>query len=133
MTKIKEKYIIKLMTKGHKNKCELILFKNFKTLQKKYFKESNEIFKISLINSASFFNLKKIKKRKKVLAEFPFFLGEKERIKQSLRNMTEGVTVNKIYNEIIDSACKNSKSTINKEILHKNSFLKKKSTNFRWF
>lgn len=65
MTKIKEKYIIKLMTKGHKNKCELILFKNFKTLQKKYFKESNEIFKISLINSASFFQPKKNKKKEK--------------------------------------------------------------------
>ena len=133
MITIKDKYIIKIMEKGYKHKSESIFFKNFKKLQKKHIKESNEIFKISLMNSTSFFSIKKIKRKRKASIEFPVFLNEKTRIMYSLKHLTETMTMKNLYDEIISSATKKSKSSLNKEEIHKNSFLKKKAANFRWF
>lgn len=133
MIKFKTKYINQLMSKGKKNKSELILFTNLKKMQKSYNKDSTEILKLSVLNLAPFFNIKKRKRKRKNSLEFPFFLNQKKRIMYALKELTKNNTKPKFYSEMINSAKLTGHSIINKEKLHKESFLKKKTSNYRWF
>lgn len=118
---------------GKKNKSELILFKNFKKIQKEYGKDSTEIIKLSIINSSPFFNIKKIKRKRKNLIEFPFLLNKKTRIMYSFKKLTDNRTTKNLYSELIKSANQNGQASLDKDKLHKEAFIKKKTANYRWF
>jgi len=133
MIKFKTKYVNQLMFKGKKNKSELIFFNNCKKIQKSYNKNSTDILKISIINSSPFFNIKKIRRKRKNLIEFPFFLDKKTRIMYALKELTADKNKTAFYSEILNSANQKGKASNNKEKLHKESFLKKKTANYRWF
>ena len=133
MIKFKNKYINQLMFKGKKSKSELILFNQCKKIQKSSNKNSTDILKLAVINSSPFFNIKKIKRKRKNMIEFPFFLDKKTRIMYALKKLTDGTHKNTFYYEILDSANQKGKVSSNTEKLHKESFLKKKTANYRWF
>ena len=59
-----------LMRHGEKWQSELILLKNLKLLQKKTKKQLKRLIKLSMINSSSFFLLKKIQRKKKNVLVF---------------------------------------------------------------
>ena len=128
---IKTRLINIIMLKGKKNKSEVILFNNFKSLQKQTCFPLDSIIKLSIINSSPYFQLKEIKKKKFI--KFPFLLKKNNRITYSLRKITEETSKAKFYDLILSSANKEGNSVNYKKQLHKESFIKKKMSNYRWF
>ena len=51
----------------------------------------------------------------------------------ALKKLTDGTHKNTFYYEILNSANQKGKVSSNTEKLHKESFLKKKTANYRWF
>ena len=120
------------MSCGNKWKSENIFLKTSKKIQKLQKLQSNTIFKFAVINSSPYFDIKQVKKRKKKLIEFPFLLPNTLRISCSIKNIIN--QQKKILHlNLIDSVDNSGVSVDLKKKIHKESFLKKKVSNYRWF
>ena len=118
-----------LMRHGEKWQSELILLKNLKLLQKKTKKQLKRLIKLSMINSSSFFLLKKIQRKKKNVLEFPFILHKKQ--KYGIKEISK---VNKnLIDELLESANNRGKLVSKKKELYANVFATKKLAHYRWF
>ena len=118
-----------LMRHGEKWQSELILLKNLKLLQKKTKKQLKRLIKLSMINSSSFFLLKKIQRKKKNVLEFPFILHKKQ--KYGIKEISK---VNKnLIDELLESANNRGKLVSKKKELYTNVFVTKKLAHYRWF
>jgi ribosomal protein S7 len=128
----KSSFINQLMSCGNKWKSENIFLKTSKKIQKLQKLQSNTIFKFAVINSSPYFDIKQVKKRKKKLIEFPFLLPNTLRISCSIKNIIN--QQKKILHlNLIDSVDNSGVSVDLKKKIHKESFLKKKVSNYRWF
>ena len=127
------------MKNGKKNVSEKIFLKISKDLQKTP-KNAQSVFKIAILNSSPVIFLKQIKRRRKQTTEFPFLLKPKLRISYGVKILISSCKINKNNNfsknfktEVLNSASKIGQSFIRRNEIHKNSFLKKKFSNYRWF
>ena len=124
--------INRVMLKGKKWKSEIILNKNFKLIQKKKKKLEN-IIKLSIINSSPYFSIKKLQRKKKNPIEFPFLLSKQNRVMFGLKNLTKNSCHRKLSFEVLGSSNREGLTVSGKKNLHKESFLRKKVANYRWF
>ena len=126
--------INRVMLKGKKWKSEIILNKNFKLIQKKKKKKKLEnIIKLSIINSSPYFSIKKLQRKKKNPIEFPFLLSKQNRVMFGLKNLTKNSCHRKLSFEVLGSSNREGLTVSGKKNLHKESFLRKKVANYRWF
>lgn len=139
---IKSKFLNKIIVKGQKQSSENELLKCFKSLQKSQrSKSSLEIFTSSITNSSPFFQLKKIKsKRRKNEIEIPFFLNEDLRLFYGIKNLIKNTNFMKQMSfyrrlniELLKGADLKGQSLKNTSKLHKDVFVKKKYARYRWF
>jgi len=130
---LKLSLVNRVMLKGKKWKSEIILNKNFKLIQKKRKKRLESIIKLSVINSSPYFSIKKLQRKKKNSIEFPFLLSKQNRVMFGLKNLTKNSCHRKLSLEISDSSNREGLTVFDKKNLHKESFLKKKVANYRWF
>ena len=128
----KNSFINQLMSCGNKWKSENIFFKTSKKLQKLQKLQSNIIFKFAVINSSPYFDIKQVQKKKKKQIEFPFLLTKTLRISYGIKNIINHKNKN-LYINLIDSVDNYGISVDLKKKIHKESFLKKKVSNYRWF
>ena len=125
--------INRVMLKGKKWKSEIILNKNFKLIQKKKKKKLENIIKLSIINSSPYFSIKKLQRKKKNPIEFPFLLSKQNRVMFGLKNLTKNSCHRKLSFEVLGSSNREGLTVSSKKNLHKESFLRKKVANYRWF
>lgn len=125
--------INRVMLKGKKWKSEIILNKNFKLIQKKKKKKLENIIKLSIINSSPYFSIKKLQRKKKNPIEFPFLLSKQNRVMFGLKNLTKNSCHRKLSFEVLGSSNREGLTVSGKKNLHKESFLRKKVANYRWF
>jgi len=131
-TLLKNKIINFLLKNGNKKISENLFLINSKLFQKFYKKNHKHIFKIGTINSLPIINIKKIKRKRKRIKEFPFVSKKNIRISLSIKSILQTSTKNFI-DEFILSSKNLSKSAIDKKNIHEYAFLKKKYANYRWF
>ena len=127
----KNRFINQLMLCGKKWKSEKIFLNTSKKLQKLRKLRSNTILKFAIINSSPYFAIKQVQKKKKKHIEFPFLLNKTVRITYSIKNIINNKT--NLYNNLLDSVDNYGVSIDLKKKIHKESFLKKKVSNYRWF
>ena len=128
----KNNFINQLMSGGNKWKSEKIFLKTLKIIQKSQKLQSNVLLKFAIINSSPYFDIKQVQKKKKKSIEFPFLLNETLRISYSIKNIVKFRNKN-LYVQLLDSV-ENQGAGVNlKTNLHKEAFLKKKVSNYRWF
>ena len=125
--------INRVMLKGKKWKSEIILNKNFKLIQKKKKKKLENIIKLSIINSSPYFSIKKLQRKKKNPIEFPFLLSKQNRVMFGLKNLIKNSCHRKLSFEVLGSSNREGLTVSSKKNLHKESFLRKKVANYRWF
>lgn len=125
--------INRVMLKGKKWKSEIILNKNFKLIQKKKKKKLENIIKLSIINSSPYFSIKKLQRKKKNPIEFPFLLSKQNRVMFGLKNLIKNSCHRKLSFEVLGSSNREGLTVSGKKNLHKESFLRKKVANYRWF
>ena len=126
---------------GNKFKSEKLVYKSLKKTQKINKKKNfKELIKTSVINSSPIFYLKSIKSKRRKTKEFPFMLAKKLRIGYSVKFLLHYSNKSKnssFYNrfnlELLNSCKKSSQSFKKKETIYKETFLKKKFSNYRWF
>lgn len=122
-----------LMLSGNKWKSELIILKNFKTINKSEIKRLPDVVKLSIINSSPYFSLKKIQRKKKNPIEFPFLLSHKTKVLHGIKALVKNSRHKKLSGELLNSSVFAGSSVNQKTNLHKESFLKKKLSSYRWF
>ena len=139
---IKNKFLNRITFKGQKQSSERELLKCFKTLQKSQLKkDSKELFKISLINSSPFFQLKEIKSKKnKKSIEIPFLLSTESKLFYGMKNIIKSASVmenlpfyEKLKLEFIKTSSLKGSTISKKKALHESAFVKKKYARYRWF
>lgn len=126
---------------GNKFKSEKLIYKSLKKIQKvNKKKDFKKLIKCSLVNSAPIFYIKSIKRKRRKSTEFPFMLPKNIRIGYSLKfilhysNKLKNYPFYKRLNtELLSSCTKSSKSFNKTKDLYKETFLKKKFSNYRWF
>lgn len=127
-----------IMKNGKKHISEKIFLKVLKSLQKTS-KNCQSVFKLSVLNSSPVIFLKHIKRKRKQTKEFPFILNPNLRSSYGLKNLIKVCRKEKknIYlnlkMEILNSSNKVGKTFDSKIDIHKDAFLKKKFSNYRWF
>jgi|TARA_B110000971_G_C19689151_1_gene354656 ribosomal protein S7 len=132
--KFLEATMINLLTKnGSKWKSEKILFKTLKSIQKKNSKDAFGILKLAIINSSPYFQIKKIRRKKKNPVEFPFLLQNSTRVIYGIKSIILKSKYKKFNTELLESSNQVGLSFASKKTLHKEAFLKKKVANYRWF
>mgnify|MGYP006098141641 CR=1 FL=1 len=122
-----------LTNSGSKWKSEKILFKTLKVIQKKSSKNVVDILKLAVINSSPYFQIKKIRRKKKNSIEFPFLLQSKTRIVCGIKYIVSKSKHKKFHIELLESSDQLGLSVASKKLIHKESFIKKKVANYRWF
>lgn len=130
-----------LLLHGKKSKCEAFFFKALKLIQKSSIKNSQLIIKLSIINSLSIINVKKLIKKKgkqKFIQEIPFVLSKNKRISLSIKRALPVVIKNKlltIFKFLQIEYMLNSKTCIKKtkDSAEQEFLTKKKYAKFRWF
>lgn len=140
-TNIKKQILVYLMLDGKKSKSYQIFNKSIKLLQKSMKKSSQEIIKLSIINSLPVIYTKKlIKKRgkQKFLQEIPFVLSKNQRIKFSIKYILAALKKSEsfqVYRILQTEFLLNSKTFLQKkkDVLNKECLVAKKYTKFRWF
>ena len=138
---IKNEIFNRTTINGNKFKSEKLILKSLKKTQKKNHKKNfKDLFKIAVINSSPVFFIKTVKRKRKKSVEFPFMLSKKLRVSYGLKfiihysNTFKDSSFYKRFNlELLNSCQKISKSFKKKEVIYKDSFLKKKFSNYRWF
>ena len=91
------------------------------------------IIKLSIINSSPYFSIKKLQRKKKNPIEFPFLLSKQNRVMFGLKNLTKNSCHRKLSFEVLGSSNREGLTVSGKKNLHKESFLRKKVANYRWF
>lgn len=131
-----------ILTKnGNKQNSEKTFLKSLKYIQKTEInKNSTEVFKNSLVNASPSLFLKNIKRKRKQTIEFPFILPKNLKLSYGIKvilsnclSKSQMPLYKQLKQEVINSSKKTSKSVLKKNQLHKESFLKKKFANYRWF
>lgn len=130
-----------IMLNGNKQTSEKLFLKIAKKLQKvENKKKFDDILKNGIINSSPVIFLKQIKRKRKQTSEFPFLLISKSRISYGLKFIVKNcrkLNIDPFYKnfktELLNSSRLLSQSFKTKISLHKESFLKKKFANYRWF
>lgn len=122
-----------LTNSGSKWKSEKILSKTLKVIQKKSSKNVVDILKLAVINSSPYFQIKKIRRKKKNSIEFPFLLQNKTRIVCGIKYIVSKSKHKKFHIELLESSNQLGLSVASKKLIHKESFFKKKVANYRWF
>ena len=129
----------KIMLNGNKQTSEKLLLKSLKNVQKTVNKKNfKDLTKLALINSSPVFYIKKIKRKRKNSLEFPFLLKPNLRISYSLNFMLKSSEKKKSFihyfsNELLNSSRNSSFSVKKTQDIYKESFVKKKFANYRWF
>ena len=125
---------------GNKFKSEKLVYKSLKKTQKINKKNFKELIKTSVINSSPIFYLKSIKRKRRKTTEFPFMLAKKLRTGYGVKFLLHYSNKSKnssFYNrfnlELLTSSKRSSQSFRKKETIYKETFLKKKFSNYRWF
>jgi len=126
---------------GNKCKSEKLVYKSIKKIQKVNNKKNfKDVFKFSVINNSPVFYLKTIKRKRRQNLEFPFMLLKNLRISYSLKfilhycnSKKKESFYNRLNEEIISSSKKESQSFNHNVNLYKETFVKKKFANYRWF
>ena len=139
--RLKYKILNKLLKNGVKTHSEKIIKKSFKQLQKNSKKKHLEIIKKSFVNSSPILTIKKIKRKKKQIKEFPYILKKQIRLFFGLKFMLNELKKSKSnksfhnnFSEEILLTSQNKGNTVKlKKDLYEQSFQKKKYANFRWF
>ena len=133
-TKFLFSLVINLLTRnGSKWKSEKILFKTAKSIQKTKNKNILEIMKLAVINSSPYFQIKKIRRKKKNPVEFPFLLDSRIRMVCGIKQIISKSKHKKFNLELLESSDQKGLSFTNKKSIHKEAFIKKKVANYRWF
>lgn len=129
----------KIMLNGNKQTSEKLLLKSLKNVQKMVNKKNfKDLTKLALINSSPVFYIKKIKRKRKNSLEFPFLLKPNLRISYSLNFMLKFSEKKNSFiyyfsNELLNSSKNSSFSVKKTQDIYKESFVKKKFANYRWF
>jgi len=131
--KKQNRFINQLMLGGNQWKAESILLKTFKKIQKIEKIQLNFVLKFAIINSSPYFHMKQLQRKKKNKIEFPFLLDSSTRVSYSTKNLSNNKKKNGLVFELLDSANNQGVSVDLKKKIHKESFLKKKIANYRWF
>ena len=126
---------------GNKFKSEKLIYKSLKKIQKnKKTKNFKQLFKTAIINSSPIFYIKTVKRKRKKNTEFPFILSKNIRVGYSLKfilhytnEFKNSEFYNRLNSELIHSCEKSSNSFKKTEKIYKETFLKKKFSNYRWF
>lgn len=139
------KFITLLISKGKKNKIELLLLKVLKELQKVTKKQVLHIIKAVILKNYSVLMLKKPKIQKFQRKNFkkvliPYLIKMPSRILVSLKTilwLAKQKSNQKFFlslkTEIISSFKNLIKSSTNQEDLYRLTFLKKNFAHYRWF
>lgn len=126
---------------GNKFKSEKLVYKSLKKIQKIQKKKNfQQLFKIAIVNSSPVFYIKTIKRKRRKSTEFPFILSKNIRVGYSLKfivhysnKFKNSSFHNRLYDELVTSCEKSSNSFKKKVDIYKETFLKKKFSNYRWF
>lgn len=142
---LKEKFINHYLYNGNKKKCETILLKSFKSLQKTSKKPYKKVLKLSIINSSPIFRIvvlkKKKRKKQKFVKEVPTFVTNKfERISWGLKyilhfrkSLINSCFYSYLKNELLLSARNIGEGNILKINFQKKAIEKKRLLSyFRW-
>ena len=129
----KNSFVNQLMLGGNKWKSELILLKTLKKIQKTHKIQINFVLKFAVINSSPYFNIKQVQKKKRKKIEFPFLLNTNIRTSHSIKNIVNNKRNKMLHSDLLDSVNNQGVSVNLKKKIHKDSFLKKKIANYRWF
>ena len=127
----KIKFINQLMLRGNKWKSEKMLLNTLKKVQKLKKFQINLILKFVVINNSPYFNIKQVQKKRKKIIEFPFLLNNGLRISYGIKNIVNNKK--KLHIDLLNSLNNKSVSVDLKKKIHKDSFIKKKLANYRWF
>lgn len=142
---LKNKFINHFLQNGNKKKCEGILLKSFKNLQKFSKKPYKKVVKLAIINASPVFRIvmlrKKKRKKQKFVKEVPTFVTSKfERISWGLKYILhlKNFSINLCFSDYLKKElllnAQNSKNSINIKINnHKKAIEKQRFLlYFRW-
>lgn len=138
--KTKSLITTRLMSNGQKRTSEKVLLKTLKLIMKTHNKKgTKDLLKTAILNSSPVIYLKQIKRKKRATVEFPFLLNTHLRLSYGVKliisnSNSKKLPIFKLLNsELVNSSKNLSISVQKKQDLHKDSFLKKKFANYRWF
>jgi ribosomal protein S7 len=126
-----------LLLKGNKNKCEKIVLKSSKLIQKFSNKNHKDLIKIAIINNSPVMQIKQIKRKRKKLKEFPLILSKKIRIFLAIKlilkisNKTTRFS-NILKKEILLSAAYQSNNVKTTTTTQEQALKLKKYAHYRW-
>jgi len=135
--KLKIKIQNSLMSSGKKSICEKLLLKTTKSLQKSSNKNHASLIKLAVINNAPSIKIKKIKRKRKKLKEFPFIPSKKTRTFFALKfilTYSKKISTN-FYVQIekgILKGSENSQNNKHKENDQEQALKLKKYSHYRW-
>lgn len=135
--KLKIKIQNSLMSSGKKSICEKLLLKTTKSLQKSSNKNHASLIKLAVINNAPSIKIKKIKRKRKKLKEFPFIPSKKTRTFFALKfilTYSKKISTN-FYVQIekgILRGSENSQNNKHKENDQEQALKLKKYSHYRW-
>nr|UFQ22723.1 hypothetical protein [Attheya longicornis] len=140
MTNLKNQLFRLLLVQGKKRTSEKIIFLFLKSLQKNHKKNPKLLIKSAFINSSPLTQIKKIRRKRRQTKEFPIILKKKLRINLGIKSIihySKESLSNSFYHKflttIVNSSKYQSANVLKKELVHENSFIKKKYSNYRWF
>ena len=117
-----------------------MVLKTLKIISKTHNKKSlKDLIKVAILNSSPVTYLKQVKRKKRTTVEFPFLLNNNLRMSYGIKliisnSKSKNLPAFKVFNsELVNSAKKLGSSVQKKQQFHKDSFLKKKFANYRWF
>lgn len=125
------------MSSGKKSICEKLLLKTTKSLQKSSNKNHASLIKLAVINNAPSIKIKKIKRKRKKLKEFPFIPSKKTRTFFALKfilTYSKKISTN-FYVQIekgILKGSENSQNNKHKENDQEQALKLKKYSHYRW-
>jgi len=131
-----------IMMSGKKKTAEKLILKSLKLLQKTIPKNVRTVLKYSVTNSSPTIYIKSIERNRRNNLEFPFLLNKNKRLFYGIKSIVffsnkklkYSETFFESFNsEILNSSKKVGRSAQKKLDTHKEAFLKKKFSNYRWF
>lgn len=123
---------------GNKNICEKLFLKTIKVIQKLSKKNSIDLIKLAVINNSYSIEIKKLKRKRKKIKEFPYIPNKKTRIFLALKNILSisknkhDNFHNKLKQQILESSKNAGVSIKKKEAVQEQSLKLKKYAHYRW-
>jgi ribosomal protein S7 len=140
MKNLKNQILKLLLVQGKKRTSEKIVFLFIKSLQKELKKNPILLIKSAFINSSPLTQIKKIRRKRRQTKEFPIILKKNLRINLGIKSIIHHSKDDlsnpffyKFLTAVVNSSKYQSTSVFKKELIHENSFIKKKYSNYRWF